>query len=97
MSHTPGPWFTEVGAGAYINVTTEAGRHLAKASGNLNNIKNALLMAAAPDLLAACESLVDTLAHIERNDPCVKDNVVTPKVLARAQAAIGKAKGEANV
>ena len=47
---------------------------------------------AAPDLLDALETLTATLEFIQKNDPCLQDNVVTPGEIAKARAAIQKAK-----
>lgn len=87
--HTPGPWEVHQGLD-YIVVmrgdeTTEQGIRV-------DNIEDACLFAAAPDLLEALEELlIDSAAHI--NVP-ISECVAGP--LGKARAAIAKArKGEA--
>jgi hypothetical protein len=51
---------------------------------------NARLIAASPDLLAACEALVETMLHEE---PCHDPVCEWCPAVRQAQAAINKAKG----
>jgi hypothetical protein len=84
MSHTPGPWRPVAVAGGWDGVTPKRSSlaicHLVE-----NNPGNAVLIAAAPDLLEACEEM---LAAIDR------ECGVNPSNFPKARAAIRKAKGE---
>lgn len=88
--HTPGPWYVEhhveipFDPDMLVNgctITTD-NEHIAFGFGDGNGRANALLIAAAPDLLAACE------AAIWEADNC--DGRVSVDAL---RAAIRKAKG----
>jgi hypothetical protein len=86
MSHTPGPWqaFPPEGDADHWEVLDEFG-HTATVYGDEEPAKaNSLLIAAAPDLLDACEELLIYLGDWDDmdNDTC-----------AKARAAIAKAKG----
>ena len=87
--HTPGPW-TQAGASIRVDVHGDDYRLLARVQAVQNNdwceaFMNARLIAAAPDLLAACEQLV---SEIPRHT--IRQNHVWAGVIA----AIAKAKGE---
>lgn len=79
-NHTPGPW-TRIGnsvgvANFEIATVWDVGLH--------NQLSNALLIAAAPELLDALKTLIKVTAHL---DPC-------QATLEKARAAIAKATGE---
>jgi len=89
--HTPGPW------SASPSPTSDGLYHVYKADGNFLTLEdaeheaNARLIAAAPDLLEALESLYHTANSIGE-DTC--DPVAFAGALEDARAAIRKAKGE---
>lgn len=93
--HTPGPW-TVTGQKEYayqigIGVVTDRGIDpIAAAYGDGEAAKaNAQLIAAAPDLLAACQQMLSmTVARVPLTSPLRK------AACARARAAIAKAKDE---
>jgi hypothetical protein len=88
--HTPGPWVVDrsrnivahspVGA-VFLADVYSGGPGIATANAN------ARLIAAAPDLLAALESLTDVAEH---DGECLSEGHITT-----ARAAIARAKGEA--
>lgn len=92
MSHTPGPWsvldHTKEPPTQEILCLPETGFALeceAFESISDTDRANANLIAAAPDLLEALESLYGAI------DSCVD---LTPEVLKQARSAIKKARGE---
>jgi hypothetical protein len=91
MGHTPGPWVVAKAVnGNWIEYGSE-GQSIARTfyshTGYKQEDANALLIAAAPDLLAALEALQSEFFPLIRpaDYPEIKD----------ARAAIAKAKGEA--
>ena len=76
--HTPGPW---IAYGTWVS--TSDGPLIADCDTDVN----ADLIAAAPDLLAACEGLVDWIDPNEAMDGLNRE-------IDDARAAIAKAKGE---
>ena len=95
--HTPGPWAildraedsrTHISNGAHIVCTLGTTR----TDGSPNHSPNALLIAAAPDLLEACESFLQML---KTGSNCDKRNPYTIPEVKAAISAILKAKGEA--
>jgi hypothetical protein len=88
--HTPGPWtMTEQGSpSAYVEDSeTSIGiessdRRVAAVEGWDNALDNARLIAAAPDLLAALETMLRT-----------PNDLALGPAIAQARAAIAKAKG----
>lgn len=86
-THTPGPWDAKRSAhGNEWSHWIEAGvnRQMVAAIGSFaDSDANALLIAAAPDLLAACEAMLDTW---DSND---EDAIIEACDMARA--AIAKA------
>jgi len=103
MTHTPGPWVvsdTNDEGDVYVSQTAKAGLYVAIALDPLYSSEptteanaNANLIAAAPDLLEACERIAEldctdgyTLADSEY--PALWD------ALHVARAAIAKARGE---
>lgn len=87
-SHTPGPWRTEGGCLSHrVEIWTNTGWQVGTWDDETHNIcSNARLIAAAPDLLAACEALVDACDNGSRS---------AIECAEIARAAIAKAKGEA--
>lgn len=92
MTHTPGPWTV------YKNEPLDGSRHVALGSkyeraivAGKSATANARLIAAAPDLLAACEAAIDGIE--EWNDFAETDKI--EEAVALLVAAIAKAKGEA--
>ncbi|WP_309382015.1 hypothetical protein [Cerasicoccus frondis] len=93
IQHTPGPWTTTFGGAKQIAVIHQkGGKYIAKVDGfplrNLDEIEtNARLIAAAPELLEALESLQDFAAMRvagEMNNP----------IWSKVANAIAKAKGQ---
>ncbi|MGK0556132.1 hypothetical protein [Bordetella bronchiseptica] len=96
--HTPGPWARDIGSGFGCDVRAENGRKVA-ATWGINNgdphrpayraecDANARLIAAAPELLEALETLVADFADYPASErPCHAFDL--------ARAVIAKAKGE---
>lgn len=99
MTHTPGPWKATPydDASQPYEVSSETGYFFATIGGGLSDgeaAANARLVAAAPDLLAACERMVAVVREwanegfvvIAEDDPD----------LVQALAAIAKARGTQN-
>lgn len=91
VAHTPGPWRNAglVGSGIWI----KASKQIAVVYGpriNASAEANARLIAAAPDLLAACEAILAALnsgdVAIGRLDPIEDEE-------PRLRAAVAKARG----
>lgn len=88
--HTPGPWFTDGGQGVCSHnkrsplVAQVNGVHLDP--GHAEMLANVALISAAPELLAACEALLD---HMSEADMAAHEDQV-----AGMLNAIAKAKGE---
>lgn len=82
-AHTPGPWTLEPGIGGGFSGMISGPEHSVAAVCNYYPkavLANALLIAAAPDLLAACEAAIYALKGREHD--------------GFLRAAIAKAKGE---
>lgn len=66
MAHTPGPW-REIRRGMGQSIIAADGMAVANTGNSkrypAEKAANARLLAAAPDLLSACEGLLATLAH----------------------------------
>lgn len=89
--HTPGPWHIE--AGTHYQAIRTDGEVIAnmREIGGCFNKENARLIAAAPDLLAALESMLDWDTTLEAIGFAVKNGVKGD--IAKARAAIAKATG----
>lgn len=94
MRHTPGPWtyFPKRKYGEHhVSVPIkDSGMRLALFPDGIdteNPVADARLIAAAPELLAACRELV------ERHDANLPDGVQFTDLVAAARAAIAKATG----
>lgn len=91
-THTPGPWQFD---GQVI--LDEDGSHVASPIGcdtvdcDDEAIANARLIAAAPDLLAACEAF---LGEIDEIDACGQRHGIGAEIIAAVEAAIAKARGK---
>ena len=89
MAHTPGPWIVDKSGFNVIRSTAPITIAMTQPSTHMKD--DARLIAVAPDLLAACRSLVEALEMIGRDHavwwPHDGDLVV------RARAAIAKATG----
>lgn len=87
--HTKGPWEVdsvplELGSGEFLTVQTVGdGPHIAFVFSDME--ADAHLIAAAPDLLAACQALLK-----EYEPGCIGEH----DVVRRAKAAIAKAEGK---
>lgn len=110
-THTPGPWYPERPYGedgVYVAcaATSALVCKLNKVDGRFYQdaqesiYANARLIASAPELLAALESLVSELAERTHKDgrmmsaSFVRGEVCSVKALESARAAIAKAKGQ---
>lgn len=94
--HTPGPWFAEAVYGRWC-VWDDAGIACicdvhAGVEPDPSGAEHAHLIAAAPDLLAACETMAEAQRRADAGERdgfgCYVD------ALDKARAAIAKAKGE---
>ncbi len=65
MSHTPGPWTVQASPVCYHVVSADRGFETGCIDFDGNGLANANLIAAAPDLLAACKRLK---SYYEDND-----------------------------
>lgn len=86
-THTPGPWvlsLNSVKALGWMIGSPSADNGPGTHIGNVYNVADARLIAAAPDLLAALESAEDVLAETDMH----------LSTLHKVRAAIAKAKGE---
>jgi hypothetical protein len=62
MAHTPGPWKAGKSFSGFVDITTEDHYIIANVLPTNNQDDNARLLAAAPDLLAAC-NLISRIAN----------------------------------
>lgn len=99
--HTPGPWWhdddgfvrADVGtSGDFVYSAPVADPHATKDIDPDEREANAHLIAAAPDLLAACEAV---LPIIESLDSAKEEGDDDEPLAAQLRAAIAKAKGKA--
>lgn len=82
MSHTPGPWRRGIGNDAN-RVFDDQGRIIAERTG----YKDGHLIAAAPDLLAACEKALLHLAlPYPEEEPLERAEVISALIAAKAKA-----------
>lgn len=95
--HTPGPWRTDnnIGRKSELGVVADAAPCVIATMCNakawpVEAKANARLIAAAPDLLAALEKLID---HVAITNIGKRDGVIAIS-LDHGRAAIAKAKGE---
>lgn len=92
--YTPGPWFADRVDGIW-DVVTSTGDTIAEA-GDLPDPEevaaNMILMAAAPDLMAACEAAMNWIDRLGEHAPMIFDGEAA--VSDQLYAAIVKARGE---
>jgi len=93
MSHTPGPWYNVNDSFIYARFPHQNGEHVATvwSHGTAETASNARLIAAAPDLLAACVALVSELDRLSGTSKAHCGRVWTAASLARI--AIAKSAG----
>lgn len=94
-SHTPGPWKVAGQGDGNQQLPILASRHIIAAVRDDGRLADAYLIAAAPDLLAACKALFD--AQSSRKHPLGDPNegIATKcaEAASKARAAIAKAEG----
>ena len=100
-AHTPGPWVADSRVGGVVRggpvqsfVNGSGQQQVALATGQEymkpgEQAANARLIAAAPDLLAACEALIDAHRAVVHGEA----SHVAAGLLNAAEAAIAKARG----
>lgn len=88
MSHTKGPWHVEESSGIMVYVVSEDGTVVSRSIRGVDSV----LIAAAPDLLAACEELLLVAGTYSPVDMYDWERVSAS--IERAKAAIKKARGE---
>lgn len=102
-AHTPGPWTDESGDGSKWGVFDADGRAVALAQQIVSlradvyqaeRTANARLIAAAPDLLAACKSFVEYEKAMDSGDH-VGGMLAYSQFSREAREAIAKAEGRA--
>ena len=86
MSHTPGPWRAEMCFPPIYYVIQDQGSAVAKTYGQPEQKADALLLAAAPELLAALQDLM--------TDATERSPVRWHQAKANARAAIARAIGQ---
>lgn len=102
--HTPGPWFVPTPSqdafGDYVIQSGSNGGYGVIATTNPKGIEhpeaNARLIAAAPDLLAACKAAYEVIHQDALTDPADKSPEYNPmiKLAAQLRNAITQAEGE---
>ena len=95
IEHMSGSWHIEDDRGRIFIHTEGVGNIVAQ----VDRLSNARLIAAAPDLLAACELLMSVkhdLEMVDENGPGIRaySFVLNPDEFAQLQAAIKSARGE---
>lgn len=97
-AHTPGPWSVAKNAAKPSARTVSApngprlGRTVAFVDSGARVDEDAALIAAAPDLLAACEALLEIGEGFDDADHHDDEEPIVAPILAKARAAIAKAK-----
>lgn len=100
---TPGPWrygdwiHKRIGCSgdisSWVDVWVDGGLPIA-ATKHGNEVANAALIAAAPELYAALADALDSLEYIARNEPRLHGYGVRAERIEAARAALAKARGE---
>ncbi len=92
--HTPGPWFFSFESvdPEWAIITISGGFVVANVNSHQKQEANARLIAAAPDMLVACEALV---LYDSNDTDDVKMMINYNNAIELAKAAIAKAKGDA--
>lgn len=98
-AHTPGPW--RVGPVDDTRVEDADGNEVAQIDGDYNQPDtwplmeaNARLIAAAPDLLKALESLLGSYTDLIQSGDCGFWGPEEEEIIVTARAALSKARGE---
>lgn len=91
-THTPGPW-TLAEATATIPIKGANGKTVASVRYGPTDLDDARLIAAAPELLAACEAWIDWRERLAGKDATRTSAEHGMKLHADMVAAIAKAKG----
>jgi hypothetical protein len=92
VAHTPGPWRYQEGADKYTHIVRAGeNRFVCQQPQNDEGRANARLIAAAPDLLAALQEMVDCYESAAAKSGCQCAQCQTQR---RAHAAIKKALGD---
>jgi len=98
-THTPGPWRFDEAEERVVNSDHGAIADLyARGNGDSEMLPNARLIAAAPDLLAACRLMLDEFSEWERPEepetsPAAKARNDAVRAYEACRAAIEKAEG----
>lgn len=92
--HTPGPWTTGGELHGFWAVEDGNGRVICQLNGNFTPEANAMLIAAAPDLLALLEEAVKYMSCDNELDEPERDLCDNDCLFCLARAAIARAKGE---
>lgn len=100
MKHTPGPWWRREAPHDNEIVAKDNGglavrRAVAWGRDDEEIEANALLISAAPDLLAACESLLELVREYQpvvlgESDQAHKDRTIRANAIAAINKALGK-------
>jgi hypothetical protein len=94
LRHTPGPWRIHLGnCGTLMGLMSERGAVAMLGRATAINPADAVLLAAAPDLLAAARAALD---HLERtHQPTIFDAFRnSARIIGQLRAAIAKATGK---
>ena len=92
-THTPRPWKADCNPRHIIG----CGRDIARVFGRFEDAEadaNARLIAAAPELLKACQDMLDILRHEHRDPNNPETGLAYPMEVEAATRAIAKATGE---
>ena len=107
MAHTPGPWHISLGSADYVSIEAaeqdnlswpiqvayiELEEHGAKPTEE--QLANAYILAAAPDMLAACEALVKRVNNLASSGALIRrlDALALMDPIEQVRAALAKAK-----
>ncbi len=94
-THTPGPW--KITGGRFVGEGQMIGApsgHICRvyAPDNRDESANARLIAAAPELLAACKAVIGH-GYCANTSSVASQDYVSKKAIAKVRAAIAKAEG----
>lgn len=92
--HTKGPWRVRACLGGYfIEGPGGANERVVRGSGGVKELQDAILIAAAPDLLVACEMVLDYFFMDTGEFEAKHGAGMATRALDYARAAIAKARG----